>query len=52
MAPADIARLTALTLTGRVTTIEEVANAVAFLSCDAPNTTGQTMQLSGGTVRT
>ena len=52
MAPADLARITAATLTGRVTTPQEVADAVAFFALDATNVTGQTLQLSGGVVRT
>lgn len=51
MAPEDLARITAATLTGRVTTAEEVADAVAFFALDATNVTGQTLQLSGGVVR-
>jgi NAD(P)-dependent dehydrogenase (short-subunit alcohol dehydrogenase family) len=52
MAPADLAKITAATLTGKVTTVEEVASAVVYLLLDAHNSTGQTLQLNGGVVRT
>ena len=51
MAPADLAKITAATLTERVTTVAEVAAAVAYLLLDATNMTGQTLQLSGGVIR-
>ena len=51
MAPADLAKITATTLTERISTVAEVAAAVAFLCLDATNMTGQTLQLSGGVIR-
>ena len=51
MDPARLAAITAATLTGRVTAIEEVAAAVVFLALDGINVTGQTLNLSGGLVR-
>ena len=51
MAPADLAKITAATLTERVTTVAEVAAAVVYLLLDATNMTGQTLQLSGGVIR-
>lgn len=52
MAPADLAKITAATLTHRVTAVDEVAAAVVFFLLDAHNCTGQTMQINGGVVRT
>ena len=46
-----LAAITAATLTGRITGIDEVAAAVAYLAIDAVNLTGQTLQLSGGVLR-
>lgn len=51
MTPAELARITASTLTGKTTTVEEVAAAVVYLALDAHNVTGQTLQLSGGAIR-
>ena len=51
MSAADQAKITAATLTDRVTGTAEVAKAVAHLLLDAHNTTGPTMQLSGGIIR-
>jgi hypothetical protein len=51
MDAARLAAITAATLTGRVTGIEEVAAAVAYLAIDTVNLTAQTLQLSGGVVR-
>ena len=52
MSAADLAKITAATLTGRVTTVDEVAAATAYLLLDAHNTTGQTLQINGGVTRT
>ena len=51
MSPVLLAGITAATLTGRVTAVEDVAATVAYLLLDAHNVTGQTVQLSGGVVR-
>lgn len=52
MAPADLAKITAATLTNKVTSVEEIAAAVTYLLLDAVNTTGQTLNINGGVTRT
>ena len=51
MDPEKLSGITASTLTGRITSVEEVAAAVVYLAIDALNVTGQTIQLSGGVIR-
>ena len=44
-------KLQASTMSGAITTVEEVASAVAFVLIDATSMVGQTLQLSGGVIR-
>lgn len=51
MAPADLAKIKSATLTDDITSVDEICKACGYLLLDAANTTGQTMQLSGGIIR-